>query len=283
MKRESGYHYAFHKTPSVFIQAASGVDTRPDSNWVAQLEQLMKVFGIVLAAVGALLGIPLAFLQYQKTKVEIRKLKLEEFKLKLESQGAQLESFSTNQVNSTLTYAPDSARPIARDHTSFFDIIGGLVGNLLRIISRSLVGLFVGMVVSIPTFFIYFAWFGILVFMILGWIVGGALGNGDAGAKTGFSLSIFSWFCGSPAYRAVLWVTAGEEFDELKASLLGGVFGALMGSLLSIILWFTRPEWILEVPRFASASLLAVSISGLILGVLVGMFAGSLTASAERS
>lgn len=58
-------------------------DFQQDSNWMSQLDISAKIFALIIT----ILGIPLAFLQFQKTKAEIRKIELEAESLKEKNIG----------------------------------------------------------------------------------------------------------------------------------------------------------------------------------------------------
>ena len=53
-------------------------DIQQDSNWMSQLDISAKIFALIIT----ILGIPIAFLQFKKTKAEIRKIELEAESLK---------------------------------------------------------------------------------------------------------------------------------------------------------------------------------------------------------
>lgn len=58
-------------------------DIQQDSNWMSQLDISAKIFALIIT----ILGIPLAFLQFKKTKAEIRKIELEAESLKEKNIG----------------------------------------------------------------------------------------------------------------------------------------------------------------------------------------------------
>ena len=58
-------------------------DIQQDSNWMSQLDISAKIFALIIT----ILGIPLAFLQFKKTKAEIRKIKIEAESLKEKNIG----------------------------------------------------------------------------------------------------------------------------------------------------------------------------------------------------
>ncbi len=69
----------------------SAVPTGPE--WLGQIDIYAKVIGGVLTALGALFGLPAAFLHFRKTRAEIRKLELEAEALAQETTGAQVSEY----------------------------------------------------------------------------------------------------------------------------------------------------------------------------------------------
>ena len=69
-------YFAFICIPSLFGQSTTQ-SAPPIGGWVGQLDIYAKVFGGVVAGLGALFGLPIAVLSFKKTRAEIRKLELE--------------------------------------------------------------------------------------------------------------------------------------------------------------------------------------------------------------
>lgn len=73
-----------------------------ENNWVNNLDIYQKIFGGVVATVVTLFGLPLAYMNFKKTKAEIKKLELEVASIEGEKpqSNSGIDAYSVNIINS---------------------------------------------------------------------------------------------------------------------------------------------------------------------------------------
>jgi len=62
---------------ATIVVFGQGTELENSPSWLSELSNYGKVFGLVLTGLGTLFGLPLAVLNFNKTRAEIRKLELE--------------------------------------------------------------------------------------------------------------------------------------------------------------------------------------------------------------
>jgi hypothetical protein len=133
-----------------------------EKNWLDNLDVYAKVFGAVLAALGTLFGLPLAILNFRKTKAEIRKLELESAALegivvgeRFYPDGTSVHVENSPGVNIEIKTDPRFLGPLLLllDFIIAW-IILSLIGYLLSLVEvdflRDMVHIIVGSILLIP-------------------------------------------------------------------------------------------------------------------------------------
>ena len=104
---------------TIVVAFGQGTEQEINPGWLSDLDSYAKVFGLVLTGLGTLFGLPLAILNFRKTRAEIRKLELEANALEKNSpsenqseEGYRISIADSNHVNIKILADPRFLGPL---------------------------------------------------------------------------------------------------------------------------------------------------------------------------
>jgi hypothetical protein len=247
------------------------------------LESHLKIFSIAIITISIIIGLPLTLLN--------RKLS-----------GRIHVTTDDEDLNSAILSADVEANRIEtpvrlpKDQESYPDNSwvdraargghGKYVYRLIQVIISSIGGTILGLLVSIPAFFIFGGWVAVLSSGILGLTVGSMFGDSSMGLIIGVFIGLFVWFCGFPVHRGIRVVVRNKQSQIIRrdnyvltAPLLGAALGSMLGASMLCLLWvaiiyrYSRIQYRSDIVHILA---LAGSILGLLTGIVVGSMPSSL-------